>query len=352
MNLRAGHWYGLLMLVMLALCFAITEPVLADTNIGATISDPDHPSAGENEGNTIAEVSGSPSVSVGDNQVPGKISIKGKPGIKLPVKVGDRVKISLSPGVCYMRTPNCTTYRNYVSWPQQAGNEKNQIYDAPGVPGMIFETATPHSMVLRVGNIDSTANTMLLVFNFDQEDYSCVRVAPFIGIVDQFAGDSVNKLTRLDFFKLFVTIAPIRYISPSPGMATKSMEDKFSDLDGMTPWDKEIIRPLIDSGLVDGYAGGYLKPNAYITRNEAFAVAGRGFGHMAMTGFRDGVAKWGDASINYAARRFLYWGYPDGTFRGDNPLSRAQALELLQSCFETRALEDSNQIQGQALGFI
>lgn len=355
MNRRLGHRCGLavlVMLIMLAGCLAVSQPVLADTDIKATISDPDHPSVGDNAGNTLAEASMSPVVSIGDNRVLGAVSVKGKPGIKVPVKVGDRVKISLSTGVCYMRTPTSANYRKYVSWPQQVGDEKNQICDAPGIPGMIFETATPHSMVLRVGNVDSSANAMLLVFNFDQEDYSCVRVAPFIGIVDQYAGDSVNKLTRLEFFKLYERIVPSRYIGRSTMMATGSMEEKFSDLAGVNYVDKEIIRPLIDSGLVRGYPGGLLKPDANITRNEAFALVGRSFGHVSMPRFRDDVADWGDASINYGARRFIYWGYSDGTFRGDNPISRPEALELLQNCFETRSAGNQDRLEGSILGFI
>ena len=32
----------------------------------------------------------------------------------------------------------------------------------------------------------------------------------------------------------------------------------------------------------------------------------------------------------------MMWGYPDGYFRGDKALSRAEALIILQNCFEQR----------------
>lgn len=352
MNRQLGHWCGLVILVMLTFCFAVSQPVLADTNIQVTVSDPDRLAGDNREGNTINTPGVAPSVSIGENQVLGTFSITGKPGIQVPVQVGNRIKISLSPGVCYMKVPTSSTYRKYVSWPKQVGEENNQICDSKGIQGMIFECATPHSMVLRVGNIDTSAKAMLLCFNFDQKDYSCVRVAPFIGIVDQYANDSVNKVTRLEFFKLFTAIAPNSYIRLEVGQPTITMEQKFSDLGSVSPADREIIRPLIDSMLVYGYSNGLLKPDANITRNEAFALTGRSFGYVSMPRFRDGVANWGDASINYGARRFLYWGYSDGTFRGDNAISRPEALELLQNCFETRAMERADKAQGRILGFI
>jgi len=347
MKWRAGYWCGLVM-VLLALCFGLTQPALADANIRVTISDPDHPSVVQNEGYTISTASDTPTVSIGENQILGTVSVAGKSGVQVPLQAGARIKISLSPGVCYMRTPSSANYRDYVSWPRQVGEEKNQVCDNQHQPGMIFDCATPHSMILRVGNIDSSARGMLLCFNFDKKDYSCVRVAPFIGIADEWTADSQTKLTRLEFFKRFITVAPSTYIGQTS--STLSLEQKFSDLGEVDSSDQEVIRPLIDSYLVHGYAGGLLKPNAFITRNEAFALAGRGFGYLSISGFQDRVASWGDASINYAARRVLFWGDPAGSFSGQKELTRVEALQLLQSCFETRA-DRSDRLQGQALGF-
>ena len=129
-----------------------------------------------------------------------------------------------------MRVPDATNYRKYVRWPESIGNEKNQIRDGTDQPGMIFECATPHSMVLRVGNIDSSAGAMLLEFNFDQEDFSQVRVAPFVTIADQFAADYQSVLSRLDFFKLYAGIAPASYVKHIPEKLTKTMEERFFDL--------------------------------------------------------------------------------------------------------------------------
>ncbi len=348
MNWRtARHWCGLVV-IALAFCFAVAQPVLADANIRVMVSDPDNPSPASNEGNTVSTVGATPTVTVGENQVLGTLSITGKPGVQIPVEVGARIKISLSPGVCYMQTPTSANYRNYVSWPSQVGSEKNQICDSSDQPGMVFECATPHTMILRVGHIDSSAKAMLLCFYFNKADYSCVRVAPFVGIADEWAADTETKVTRLEFFKLFVDIAPDSYTRHAKPLQT--MEQNFTDLGDVDRVDKEIIRPLVDSLLVRGYSGGLLKPHAYITRNEAFALTGRAFGYLAITGFRDKVANWGDASINYGARRILYWGDPDGRFNGQKELSRAEVLEIIQSCFETWS-DNSNRLQGQALGF-
>jgi len=334
---------------LLAFLLVAVQPVLADVDIRVTISDPDHPGV-QSGGYTTAVASDTPTVSAGDNRVLGTITITGKPGVEAPVKVGDRIKIALSSGVAFMKVPTGDTYRQYVTWPREVGQASNKICDGPGQPGMILDCATPHSMILRVNHVDSSASALLLRFNFEQEGYSCVRIAPFIEITDQWSGDNVSKVSRFEFFKMFVRIAPKSYIGQK--ISPQTMEEKFSDIKALEPLDKELIRPLIDSLLVHGYVGGLLKPQANITRNEAFALAGRSFGYISTGGFRDGVAVWGDASINYAARRILYWGYPDGMFRGQNELTRAEALELLENCFESQSMSDADRLQGQALGFM
>ncbi|WP_054693303.1 hypothetical protein [Syntrophomonas palmitatica] len=246
----------LLLFVAAGLCWFLCTPARADTDITITISDPDHPGRPQGQGNTVYSVTASPVVKAGENQVLGTLRVTGREGIKVPVKPGDRIKISLPPGICYMRAPNAINYRSYVRWPETFNGCQNQIRDTKDKPGMVFDCATPHSMILKVGNVDESADAMLLEFIFDQENYSSVRIAPFIEQAAEFMADPKGKITRLEFFKLYARIAPPWYTENIPASIPKSMEERFSDLGAVSPFDKEIIRPLVDSWLIRGYKDG------------------------------------------------------------------------------------------------
>ncbi len=343
----------LLLIIVTGVFLFLAAPARADTDISVTISDPDHPGRPQSQGNTVYSVTAAPVVKAGENQMLGTVQVTGREGIKVPVGPGARIKISLPPGICYMREPNADNYRQYVRWPDTYNGLKNQIRDSKDVPGMIFDCATPHSMILKVGNVDETADTMLIEFIFDKENYSSVRIAPFIAHAADLLAEPEGKMTRLEFFKLFAQVAPPWYVNHSKP-AQKTMEERFSDLGSMSPLDKELIRGLVDSWLVRGYKDGTLGPEKYITRGEAVAIAGRGYGRLGTrAGYRDIIPSWGDAAITCAATARLIPDYFTGLFHGNDFLNRANALSLLQNCLERQTIEGPvpQYAVGQSIGY-
>ncbi|QRN86790.1 S-layer homology domain-containing protein [Clostridia bacterium] len=116
----------------------------------------------------------------------------------------------------------------------------------------------------------------------------------------------------------------------------------FSDVNE-NHWASQSISVLASKGLVSGYADGLFRPEASLTRAEAVVLlvnangASDGLQELKDTEciFRD-VEKghWASAYINVAWERGLVSGYPDGSFKPEQQVSRLEFTTML-----TRALE-------------
>ncbi|WP_240415975.1 S-layer homology domain-containing protein [Paenibacillus periandrae] len=95
-------------------------------------------------------------------------------------------------------------------------------------------------------------------------------------------------------------------------------------------WAHAAIDLAADSGLMDGYPDGSFKPEQTITRAEAASIAAR-LSSAAEGGgsFSDTVGHWAAASIGKAKAAGVVNGYADGTFRPEQTLTRAEAVTML-----------------------
>jgi len=328
---------GILLVVCLGVFLALPQSVKADTNLAITISDPDRPTGEQNyAGNTINTVLSNPVVHWGENRELGTLRIIGKPEIAVPALPGQRIKISLPKGVAYMQVPKADTYKNYVEWPTTLNDKKNQISDGNDNAGMKYVASTPSSLTLEVGNIDSSAPIMILDFVFDQEGFSKVRVAPFVEVMDDYARDPEANISRLEFFQLLYGVA--LQLNPTPPPITLNIDklnENFSDIGDLNSLDESKIIELVNTGLISGYEGGYFKPEQYITRAEAVSVIGKIVtSNSSVPAFTDQIPAWSQAGINSAWAAKICSGYPDGTFRPENQLTKQEAASLLQGLLE------------------
>lgn len=325
-------------IAVLAIILHFNSPVLADTDIKITICDPDRINAdGPQEGNTINTVLSSPSISYGENRELGTVQIIGKPGIAIPVQEGQKIMVILPPGLSYMQVPDANNYKQYIEWPTQLNGKKNQICDADSKPGISFVDATPRSLTVEVSHVDTTGDIMVINVLFNQDNYSKVRVAPFIEVAEEYSTDTETEISRLEFFTCLAELtwpfsdSPIK-LSDSDMMP----EDLFTDVTGNEAGIYKIV-PLIESDFIKGYEEGLLKPEQSISRAEAAHLAGMIFGTATSTPapFKDPLPIWGQKGINIAYNAGIIHGYPDGTFQPNNPLSRPEAIIILQNCLET-----------------
>ena len=97
----------------------------------------------------------------------------------------------------------------------------------------------------------------------------------------------------------------------------------------------EQIETLRQHGIVQGYDGGLYRPDALVNRAEFLKVLTlAAFGEAAQssdtTCFEDftGTTQWYRPYACAAKERELVGGYPDGTFRGDQPINLAEAAKM------------------------
>ncbi|NIK66836.1 S-layer homology domain-containing protein [Paenibacillus sp. BK720] len=97
-------------------------------------------------------------------------------------------------------------------------------------------------------------------------------------------------------------------------------------------WASEAIRWGQQVGILNGYPDHSFKPNATITRAEMSAIIAKWLQldpGAANPAFRDVKGHWASAHIAAAAKLGYMTGYSDGTFRPDQPLTRAEAVVIL-----------------------
>ena len=114
-----------------------------------------------------------------------------------------------------------------------------------------------------------------------------------------------------------------------------SSSAKPAFIDTPSKWYNNAINAVVARGIMRGYSDGTFKPNAPITRAEfaqmISAIDAKPFGTAP---FADVKGHWAELAIGkeYAAGRIS--GYPNGTFRPDAPITRAEAAHILNKIFE------------------
>ena len=110
---------------------------------------------------------------------------------------------------------------------------------------------------------------------------------------------------------------------------------QFSDLSNH--WGAAFIQGLVTRGLILGFPDGTFKPEASITRAEYAAIIAKTFDLPRQRGTGTGVFAdvatdfWANSAIRAAAGMGFVSGFPDGTFRPQQALTRVQALVSLVS---------------------
>ncbi|MDF0556328.1 S-layer homology domain-containing protein [Kamptonema sp. UHCC 0994] len=108
----------------------------------------------------------------------------------------------------------------------------------------------------------------------------------------------------------------------------------FSDIE--SHWAKECIVQLGERSLVKGYSDGKFRPEAPLTRAEFASLMVGAFGKspdvQKAVNFKD-VPKnhWAWQFIQTVSKKRFFSGYPDGTFRPEQPILRVEAITVIAS---------------------
>ncbi len=134
-----------------------------------------------------------------------------------------------------------------------------------------------------------------------------------------------NGITRAEVATIF-----FRLLTDETRNANSTKSNSYADVD-RGAWYNHAVSTLGAMGIVKGDTHGKFNPNASITRAEFAAIAAR-FDDKANTtaaDFSDIASHWAKNEISAASNNGWINGYPDGTFKPDNHITRAEAMTLV-----------------------
>lgn len=134
---------------------------------------------------------------------------------------------------------------------------------------------------------------------------------------------------------------PLTLVTPA-----LAQQANFSDVDANF-WARPFIEELADEGIIAGFPDGNFRPDQPVTRAQFAAIVRQAFDqpqNRSANNFRDVPSNyWASNAIADAYRQGFLSGYPDGTFRPEQDIPRVQALVSLTSGLNIDASGSINQ---------
>jgi len=104
-------------------------------------------------------------------------------------------------------------------------------------------------------------------------------------------------------------------------------------------WAHDCIKTLLEHGVISGYSDGTIRPDEPITRAETTVlirnalqlISGQGALH-----YRDALPSWARDAIQATSARKIFVGYPDGTFRANQNITREEMTVVLIKAFNIK----------------
>lgn len=172
--------------------------------------------------------------------------------------------------------------------------------------------------------------------------YSCSKSVTYIytkpieAYVNGYADDTFkpdNAVSRAETSKMLY-----KFLTPSDN--SESIPSDVLE----NEWYYESVSALFNSGILDGYSDGTFKPDATMTRAEFVKalVLMSGLSGTTNASFRDVASNhWALSYIQTGIITGLLNGYPDGTFKPDNPISRGEVVSLINRLYNTDISSDA-----------
>ena len=186
------------------------------------------------------------------------------------------------------------------------------------------------------GTSGTTINTTVIL---DEETpLSALETDDHLKYLNGYTDGSVRAegaITRSEAASIFYRLLKETY---KDGHAATPFSDVPSDA-----WYSLAVSTLADLGIITGYPDGTFRPDSTITRAEFATMASR-FDNLEDTSgniFSDVPSThWAAKYINSAYAKGWVNGYPDGTFNPDGTISRAEVVTIVNSMLN-RAIDDT-----------
>ena len=154
-----------------------------------------------------------------------------------------------------------------------------------------------------------------------------------------------GKITRAEVATIF-----FRLLSDDTREAFWSSTNSYSDVTA-DKWYNNAVSTLSRLGVISGYPDGTFRPDASITRAEfaKIAVSFCKYGSTTYSGcFSDVKASdWFSTCVETARNSNLIAGYPDGTFQPNNAITRAEACTIVNRTLGRKPAKNHMAISGR-----
>ena len=154
-----------------------------------------------------------------------------------------------------------------------------------------------------------------------------------------------NNITRAEFVTIINRAFGYETVGATP----------FNDVED-TDWYAEDVAIAYTAGYITGTSANTFSPLAEITREEAAVILARNLMMQPAVGentdFTDGrdLSNWSSGLVSTAARYNLLSGYPDGSFRPQNPITRGEVAIMVTKAVGTPVQEPGEHTLGSAYG--
>ncbi|WP_066634551.1 phosphodiester glycosidase family protein [Desulfolucanica intricata] len=104
----------------------------------------------------------------------------------------------------------------------------------------------------------------------------------------------------------------------------------FSDIKGH--WSQMMVEDMAAQGIINGYPNGTFRPEQPVTRAEFVSLLYRGLlwpKASKQPAFKDEIPGWAADAVASAVEREVVSGYPDGTFKSSKGISRAEMAVII-----------------------
>ncbi len=139
---------------------------------------------------------------------------------------------------------------------------------------------------------------------------------------------------RQRFVSILAVLALVLTLSPASAFASTKVSDIADH------WAEDEIQSWVDSGYIKGYPDGTFKPENHITRAEFMTVVNSAFGYtekakIDYTDVEEG--KWYTEAVAIAKAAGYINGYPDGTMKPNAKITRQEAAVMIGKINELKA---------------
>ncbi|QQE46404.1 Parasporal protein [Peptoniphilus harei] len=211
----------------------------------------------------------------------------------------------------------------------------NTYVNNAGVFTAFLDRALIYGETIKIEAKDKDKNITKIEYKVTKNAVEEVKAIAYIkGYPDGTFKPQAN-VTRAEAAQMFATL-----LNGGTNFGT-SKATKFSD--ASDDWYSKAINYVVGKGLISGYPNGTFKPNESITRAE-FAQMISGYIKNEKAGssdFKDVKDHWAKDAIDKLNGNKNVTGYPDGSFKPNAKITRAEAVTILNSVFNRNTNKNS-----------